>query len=63
MPVVDSTNINVGTVQRIVTSSDGTIRNVLVRSPDGSRIFPLGTGSLSLSSGTLVTSSWSRSGR
>ena len=63
MPVVDSTNQAIGTVQRIVTSSDGKIRNVLVRSSDGGRIYPLGTGSLSLSGGTLVTSSWSRSGR
>jgi hypothetical protein len=63
MNVTDADGRTLGTVQRIAMSKDGTIRNLLVKSSDGSRVYPLGTDSLTLTAGTLVTTSMSRSGR
>lgn len=61
--VVGANGLSVGTVARIVASPDGTVRNVLVRSPDG-RIIPLSASSLQLSGSTLTALSLSpRAGR
>ena len=58
--VVDSNGGPLGTVERINSSSGGTVRNVLVRSATGSRIIPLDPAGLSLDGATLVTSSTRR---
>ena len=52
--VVDSTGARIGTVERVASSSDGTIRRILVRSTNGHRMITLSPANVSLS-GSILT--------
>ena len=56
--VMDSNGNVIGTVRRILVSSDGTVRKVLVKSANGSRTIPLSASALGLSGSTVVASGW-----
>jgi hypothetical protein len=55
MIVRDTNGATIGTVSRVLRSGDGTVRNVLVRSADGTRTIPLSPGTLSVSGGLVTT--------
>ena len=54
LTVRDASGATLGTISRVIRSSDGTVRNVLVQAQDRRRTIPLRPDSLSLS-GDIVT--------
>ena len=57
LAVRNSAGARIGTVSRIIRTSGGTIRNVLVRAQDGRRMLTLAPETLSISGDIVTTSS------
>ncbi|MFP5329404.1 MAG: PRC-barrel domain-containing protein [Alphaproteobacteria bacterium] len=55
MHVVDANGTMIGTVSKILTTSDGRVVNVLVTPHEGNRTIPMSPDSLSVSGGVVTT--------